>query len=266
MRSERLARALLRLYPRDWRERYGVEFLALIAENGLTWRAAVDIIVAATIERARRLIGLALAEIVGTSPLPPWTPGSDREMVLTYLGFVGLTAGLIFACSLFGIATPQWNLWFWLLVSPGVFDSDTRVTCATIGERIALSFAWFLVAAWIGAVGWIVGDGLRRLGVPEPSDGFFLLVLVVPMLVGLVRLLYRGIASGLNKPRPDITSRELWAWSVLAFGFAVLVGMVDPFGRLIWTTGWVWAMWLRIMRTQRVRAARRNEVRALRGF
>ena len=41
MSDDRAARALLRLYPRTWRARYGDEFLALVSDTGLTWRAGV---------------------------------------------------------------------------------------------------------------------------------------------------------------------------------------------------------------------------------
>src|SRR6187402_2518567 len=51
MRSDRLVRALLRLYPRAWRERYGEEFFALIAQSPVTPRVVVDVCLAALVER-----------------------------------------------------------------------------------------------------------------------------------------------------------------------------------------------------------------------
>lgn len=39
----RTARLLLRLYPRAWRERYGEEFAALLAQQPLTWEGVLDI-------------------------------------------------------------------------------------------------------------------------------------------------------------------------------------------------------------------------------
>jgi hypothetical protein len=50
MPDERIVRALLRLYPRDWRERYGDELLALVSQSGFSWRAGVDIIAVATVD------------------------------------------------------------------------------------------------------------------------------------------------------------------------------------------------------------------------
>jgi hypothetical protein len=39
---KRVARLLIRLYPRQWRERYADEFAALLDDGGLTYRMAVD--------------------------------------------------------------------------------------------------------------------------------------------------------------------------------------------------------------------------------
>ena len=39
---KRVARLVIRLYPRQWRERYADEFAALLDDGGLTYRAAID--------------------------------------------------------------------------------------------------------------------------------------------------------------------------------------------------------------------------------
>jgi hypothetical protein len=46
-------RLLLHAYPRRWRERYGDEFLALLEDEELTWRVAVNIVGAGLGERLR---------------------------------------------------------------------------------------------------------------------------------------------------------------------------------------------------------------------
>jgi hypothetical protein len=46
-----LAKALTRLYPRAWRERYGTEFEALLADENSSLRALADIVRAALCER-----------------------------------------------------------------------------------------------------------------------------------------------------------------------------------------------------------------------
>ena len=43
----RLARRLVRLYPRRWRERYEVEILALIEDTGLDRRRAMNLLLGA---------------------------------------------------------------------------------------------------------------------------------------------------------------------------------------------------------------------------
>jgi hypothetical protein len=47
MRSGRVARQLVRLYPRRWRERYEAEMLALIEDTGLDWRRGANVLYAA---------------------------------------------------------------------------------------------------------------------------------------------------------------------------------------------------------------------------
>jgi hypothetical protein len=49
--TPRLARWLVRLYPRDWRERYGKEFEALLQEDSGGFRALVNVLWAALRER-----------------------------------------------------------------------------------------------------------------------------------------------------------------------------------------------------------------------
>ena len=49
--TPRLARWLVRLYPRDWRERYGEEFEALLQEGSGGFRALVNVLYAALRER-----------------------------------------------------------------------------------------------------------------------------------------------------------------------------------------------------------------------
>jgi hypothetical protein len=60
--SPRLARWLVRLYPRDWRERYGEEFEALLQEGTGGVRALVNVLCAALRERvvAEATLGVAM--------------------------------------------------------------------------------------------------------------------------------------------------------------------------------------------------------------
>ena len=54
------AAALLRLYPRAWRERYGEEFLELVGQTGLGPRVLFDVVTAASREWVRALAGSGL--------------------------------------------------------------------------------------------------------------------------------------------------------------------------------------------------------------
>lgn len=46
-----IARLAMRLYPRQWRQRYGAELQALVEDSGTTWQSAVDVTKGALIMR-----------------------------------------------------------------------------------------------------------------------------------------------------------------------------------------------------------------------
>lgn len=56
--TPRLARWLVRLYPRDWRERYGEEFEALLQDSSGGLRALVNVLWSALRERVVPSIAL----------------------------------------------------------------------------------------------------------------------------------------------------------------------------------------------------------------
>jgi hypothetical protein len=78
MRHDWLARALLRLYPHGWRERYGAEFLAYIADSELSWWSVTDIVGAASAERVRAAAVLIRYEDDPTAPVPLTWPRAGR--------------------------------------------------------------------------------------------------------------------------------------------------------------------------------------------
>jgi hypothetical protein len=266
MRSDRLARALLRLYPLEWRERYGDELLALVIEFGLTWRSAFDIVRAAIVERVRTLIGLARAEADATPPLPEPTPETGRETILTPLGFAAMVSVLILACNQFGVGLPRWMFWLQLFFLSNYFDSEGRMTRATIGERIVLTFVWFVLGLCVTIAGWLLGMSMRGFGVPEPSAGIVFGIPGVILVAGAGRASYRGMASALNKPRPDLTDREMRGWHVAMFSIHVLFGMVTPTGEVVWPSALMSSVWMRSTRIRHVRAERRRQLREQRGF
>ena len=129
MSDDRLARALLRLYPRAWRARYGDEFLALVGDTGLSWRTVADVSTAALAERVRAIAGAKLWEgdpIVAGQPLPPRTVGEALTVAATFAGLVGLS---VLVLGLLGVPYPrsgspwfQRVFWWWLIVNNARLD------------------------------------------------------------------------------------------------------------------------------------------------
>jgi hypothetical protein len=78
---ERLRRVLVRVYPRAWRDRYGVEFTTLLEDSGGGWTEATDVMRAGLAMRATTtnlritfgfaLAGLALAGADRSAHAPP---------------------------------------------------------------------------------------------------------------------------------------------------------------------------------------------------
>lgn len=103
-----LIRVLVALHPRDWRERYGVEFAALLEDTRLTPSAVGDVVGQAAGLRLRAhqgpLLLVAALVISATSELVAkrtglavnvlWVPG-DPLRALALLGAVGPWAALI---------------------------------------------------------------------------------------------------------------------------------------------------------------------------
>jgi nitrite reductase/ring-hydroxylating ferredoxin subunit len=71
--ADRLAsRVLVRCYPRAWRNRYGAEMLALLAERGIGPRDALDVLAAALDARLRPTLQQPEPQaILASSPEPP---------------------------------------------------------------------------------------------------------------------------------------------------------------------------------------------------
>jgi hypothetical protein len=107
-RAERIAgRGWLRLYPRDWRDRYGPELLDIVASGPIAWRARLDLgrgaidawihplrppdpPVASALVAGVAWVAVGLASVV--QPLMPDWPGFLLETLP--LGTVGAIAAL----------------------------------------------------------------------------------------------------------------------------------------------------------------------------
>lgn len=70
-------RLLLRAYPAGWRERYGDEFLALLADRPDRWRDAVDILAGALDARLHPgRTPLSVTEMLPPARMLPTAPAS----------------------------------------------------------------------------------------------------------------------------------------------------------------------------------------------
>jgi hypothetical protein len=112
MRSDRLARTLLRLYPRAWRERYGEELLALIDDAGLTWRIVADVIAGATVERVRALMVMRNRPRDPIAEARAKTLLSFRESATELLAQAALVVMTIGALTVAGVPWPRWQSWY----------------------------------------------------------------------------------------------------------------------------------------------------------
>ncbi len=102
--TPRSARRLLSLYPAAWRDRYGVEFLALLEESRLTWRILVDVIAGAGREWIRA--GGALSRSITVDVVQDARVGArslSRTPVLTAMACLTLGIGVGANTAIFAV-------------------------------------------------------------------------------------------------------------------------------------------------------------------
>ena len=234
MSSDRLARALLRLYPRAWRQRYGDEFLALIADGGLSWREVVDVIGAAGVERVRALAALVRTELDPETPPAGFIQVPFRETVRAGTLFMGLMSLSVGVLMLAGLERPPWMWWFWIFTNwntPGV----TNKPHLAWRERGLLSFLWYLFAFVLAGVAWLLAAGGRWLGIPEPADFVFWWSLLLFFGGVCARGIYCGVRSNLyGSTWKGLRSGEVGMWRLGLFATVVIFASVDPKGELFW--------------------------------
>ena len=246
MSDDRLARALLRLYPRAWRDRYGDEFLMLVADAGLSWRTVADVSAAALVERARAIAGARLweGEPVSGQPLPPRTIGETLTVTATFSGLVGLS---VLVLGLLGVPYPGSGLpwfqrlsWWWFVVTLHVWIPFVGSPAAHGAAR----FASFGAAAALAGGAWLIGNRLAWLGVPEPSGGAFFAVLFGIGLLGAGRFMYFMIRPLISYPArwPVMQPRECLAWHVAVLISLSLFGLADPAGETFWHMAFI--LWM----------------------
>jgi hypothetical protein len=103
--NPRLARLLVRLYPRAWRERYGAEFAALLETGRGGLRAAVNVIWSALGERIFPTVG-------GIMNQPAYSFGGIVKMPSAFVPMaMSLTAlAMLGGVYLYGLATGHGGL------------------------------------------------------------------------------------------------------------------------------------------------------------
>ena len=194
MADVRLARRLLLIYPRIWRDRYGDEFLALVADTGLTWRGALDIAVAASVERGRHLLALSrgTADPAATTYEPG--PQTAREWVLEGGARLLILVLAVLLLGGFGVPPPARMMWLGL---PGILLLGDQGVPRPAGavDRVLISSGRLLFAIALVAVAWFMGRALLGLGIPEPPIPLVAWVGASMAVVGVYRVFGPGSTS-----------------------------------------------------------------------
>jgi hypothetical protein len=229
---------LLRLYPPQWRERYGDEFLALISERPPSVTDRLDVI-----------RGAVDARLHPQLPAPPRIP--DRSGLATLVGFgLLIMAGLVAANG--PIRYDEYGsyreggaaLLFFLpalgLLSYGIYRLTKRVPVASIGTRSA---AWLAIVAgmfwslmpWMWSIGLIFlaavlvfTIGARRANVISTGAVIAVaIVLAIPVSIFAAMLFlpwYAFREAGLDFSVVMVPLSGLW----LLIGFRLLRGFPPP--------------------------------------
>jgi hypothetical protein len=233
--NDRFARALLRLYPRAWRERYGDEFLALIADAGLTWREIVDVIGAASVERVRAVITLVRSELDPTDPPVVATDGPTMDDFREGALYFALALLTVLASSIVGVTLPRWTLWPYLLFQLNRPRLQAARAHANWRERAWLSYCWFLGVVGVTGLCWFVMRLLISAGMPQLSDRAFVTLVGPIVIAALIRGVYCSIRIGIYASTwRGMHPRELLAWRLVILAAAVMVANVDPAGEVFW--------------------------------
>ena len=151
-RAERISRALVRRYPRAWRERYGEEMLALIDDSGSTWKHTLDLAIGcadawfpaatrhffAPINWIASLLGFAAVRLgsaiaihfglIPPAPLQNALQGAFALIVLFLFGSMFLLPVLAFAMAF----RKAWNQWFGMIRGHMPEPIDPQIATARV--------------------------------------------------------------------------------------------------------------------------------------
>ncbi len=238
MHSDRLARTLLRLYPRPWRERYGDEFLALVADTGLSWRAAADVVIAAGVERAR-----TIAALLDDDADDLITQQSAREAFTEVIGFAVFVVFLVVVLGAMGVPYPRWLWWIQIFSLGGMSRISGDLTLGSWFDRASARFVTFARCVALAALAWLAGFALRSVGVPEPQPGLFFFLVGVFIVLAAVRWTYFFVRPQLNFSKwPVMGALEAGLWKSMSFGILIATALVDAYGEAFWDVAFI--VWL----------------------
>jgi len=182
---------LIRLYPADWRARYGDELMALLAERPPTIRDRIDIVRGAVDARVDPQVGLDR----GPTPLSHRIPG-----------LLAVVAGLI---------------WSGAYLSVGLTGEDGNLS-GLVPLALLLMFASLpggYMADHARQLGWwgaLAGVSLA-LGLVLPWGPNFIPILLVLAIVGAGMLGLAGVRAGLG------STARWWLLAIAFFGPAALM-------------------------------------------
>lgn len=236
MRSDRLARALLRLYPRAWRERYGDEFLGLIDETGLTWRSAVNVVAGAAAQRARALVAWRTREPDPAVAIHVFASLTAREALIEWPTFCALFAGTVVGLHWLSVPLPLWPWWLQATTMYFAVRADFVGPVTTPLRRTGIGFYFALEATALALAASFSARLLVAIGLPAPTSDAFVLV---PLAV-LVPLVTRVGYCFMRSHRPDsewpgARSREVRLWKLVGIVAIAAASLSDPEMRTVWS-------------------------------
>ena len=231
-----LARWLLRLYPRRWRERYEVEVQALLEEHEIRLRTVVDLLIGALDARldpayaqersvltmrtprfttvslfgAFALFGIALILMVGTllDPDVEQNIPTNYEALVAAYPLVSTASSVILVASL--LAGVALLATFLVLALGRISDRRTRSAVAVLVIALVVALVVFAPNLLPGG-----GDLLREF---------------MPMLLGVVVSLV-GIGAALTQPQLGTTQ---WRALLVTAATTTLAMLLIAIGAITW--------------------------------
>lgn len=239
MREQDVARTLLRLYPRKWRERYGEEWLELVDSTGLTWLDVIDVIGAASLQRIRAFVTWRRHETDPEESMRLLTTQTGRDFLVEVPAFTALVVTTVYLTStLWSLPIPSaaqkvssWTFWFWLLGSWPLRHAAFAGPGCMRAERVVISFYFFIEALVLTAGVWFIAHQVLTWGQLRPRDGIAILVLIAIPVLPAIRFvtMWMRVWQGM-------TPTEWRMWRAVLFVWIGWGAVFDDEYQAFWTT------------------------------